>query len=186
MAMRRHLPTQTLLVCGALAVVHVLLHLATMPLLMFLAPVSPPLYALAAGIHALMPFLARRLTRVSGSASLTAAIAGVIIAGTNSLGIIVLIPLLLTGLTIDLLMWRADHADRSRKAIELRYYLSAVVLGPVLFAVSLSVFSPEHLTPLLLGTTLLTRVLGELIAAALSGVLARALWRAGVGKAMLR
>lgn len=110
--------TRVLLICGALAAVHLMLHLSTVGLLTVLAPISPPLYALVASVHGAMPFLARRLTRTPGTATVTAAAAGV---------------------------------------------------------------SPAHLTPVLILGTLMARVAGEVTAAAVTGVLARALRGAGVG-----
>jgi hypothetical protein len=168
-------------VCATLAAVHLLAHLATVPLLTLLAPLSPPLYGLVAALHSVMPFLARRLTGVPGTALLTAGIAAVFVAATNVAGAIVAVPLLLAGAIIDLVVWRSD-ADSRRG--EIRYYAAAIVAGAALFAVSLSVFSPEHLTPVLLAATLATRIVGELLAAALSRALAVALIRAGVGRAL--
>lgn len=182
--MRPRVTTRVLLVCGALAAVHVLLHLATVTLLTALAPFSPPLYGLAAGVHSLMPFLARRLTATPGTATLTAAVAGVFVATSNGSGIIALIPLLVAGVVIDLVVRRVDVGGEetpSRQArIAVRYLVAAVSAGTALFAISLSVFSPHHLTPLLIGGTLVARVAGEIAAALLSGVLARALRRAGI------
>lgn len=176
--------TRVLLVCGALASVHLLLHLATVALLTVLAPTSPPLYGLAAGIHGLMPFLARRLTRSPGSATITAAISGVMVAASSPSGVIVLIPLLITGITIDVVVGRTDVRGARRGRSEVRYFVAALALGTTLFLVSLSVFSPEHLTPVLILATLGARIAGEIIVAALSGALARALGRAGVGNGL--
>jgi hypothetical protein len=178
-SLRRRLSTRVLLICGALAAVHLLLHFATVPALTALAPVSPPIYGLIAGVHSLMPFLARRLTGVPGTAVLTSAIAGLFIVVTNGVGLIAAVPVVLAGAVIDLVVWRSSGFGRRS---QIRYLLAAVVAGILLFAVSLAVFSPEHLTPVLLLATLGTRVLGEVIAAVLSGLLASALMRAGVGR----
>lgn len=176
------LTTRVLLTCAALAAVHVLLHLATVPLLTALAPVSPPLYGLVAGVHSVMPFLARRLTAVPGSATITAGIVCIFAITSSPSGIIVAIPLMLVGATIDLVVWRADEA-RSSRSLEVRYVLAAVVAGSALFAVSLSVFSPEHLSPPLVIATLITRVLGVVTALMIARVVDRSLKRAGVGLA---
>lgn len=176
---RRRLSTRVLLICGALAAVHLLLHFATLPALTALAPISPPIYGLIAGVHSLMPFLARRLTGVPGSAVLTSAIAALFVVVTNGAGLIAAVPVVLAGTVIDLVVWRSSGSGRRS---QIRYLLAAVVAGAALFAVSLAVFSPEHLTPVLLFATLGTRVLGEVIAAVLSGLLASALMRAGVGR----
>ncbi|MGM1016995.1 MAG: hypothetical protein ACQEW8_05600 [Actinomycetota bacterium] len=174
------LSTRVLLLCGAFAAVHMLLHLATVPVLTVLAPFSPPAYGLVAGVHGLMPFLARRFTATPGTATITAGIAGVFVALASPSGFLVLVPLLVAGIVIDAVVWRVDHGGRASRRVTVRYLLAAVLAGTALFAVSLSVFSPEHLTPLLLVSTLGARIAGELIAVTLAGVLVRALERAGV------
>lgn len=176
----RRLSTRVLLVCGALAAVHLLLHLATVPVLTALAPLAPPLYALVAGVHSVMPFLARRLTDVPGTAVLTSAVAAVFVSVSNGSGVIAVVPLVVTGAAIDLVVWRTHSGDRGAGR---RYLLAAVVAGIALFGLSLAVFSPEHLTPLILGGSLIGRVVGELLAAVLSGALVAALRHAGVGRA---
>lgn len=183
--MRTRVPTVALLVCGALASVHVLLHLGTVGVLTFLAPVSPPLYGLVAGLHAVMPFLARRLTRLPGSATVTAVLAGVIVALSSSSGLLVLVPLVLTGVVIDAVVWTSDRENVPGWRAETRYFLAGALSGSVLFLVSLAVFSAEHLTLVLEIATLVTRILGEVGAAAISGLLARALRRAGVGRSVV-
>lgn len=176
---RRRLSTRVLLVCGALGAVHLLLHLATVPLLTALAPLSPPLYGLLAGVHSVMPFLARRLTGVPGTAVLTSAIAALFVIMSNGSGLIGGIPVVLAGAVIDLVVWRSN----GRRA-EKRYLLAAAVVGTVLFALSLSVFSPAHLTPLLIAGTWVGRVVGEIAAMLLAKAAASALRRAGVGRAL--
>ena len=174
-------PTRVLLACAALAGIHTLIHLAVLPLLSVLAPASPPLYALVASAHSLMPFLARRLTGRRGTATLTSAIAAVFVATTSSLGVLALVPLLLTGAVIDGVLWRRDEAARWPEG---RYLVAGAAVAVALWAVSLSVFSPEHLTPAILLGTALARVLGELAIVACSRVLAVALGRAGVGRTL--
>ncbi|WP_162893240.1 hypothetical protein [Microbacterium halotolerans] len=134
-----------------------------------------------ASVHGAMPFLARRLTRTPGTATVTAAVAGVMVAVSSPSGIILLVPLLLTGAVIDAVVWRADRETVIGARVEIRYYLAGITLGILLFTVSLSVFSLEHLTPVLVLGTLAARVAGEVIGVALTGVWARGLRRAGVG-----
>jgi len=173
--------TRALLVCGALGSLHVLLHLATLPLLTALAPFSPPLYGLIAGVHGVMPFLARRLTRTPGTATITAAIAGVIVAVTSPAGLMLIVPLLITGVAIDVVTWRVDRYAPDGRRVDIRFVLAAALIGCVLFLLSLTVFSPEHLTPLVLGCTLTMRVAGEILAATIATVVTRALRRGGIG-----
>lgn len=170
-----------LLVCGALAAVHLSVHLLTVPLLTLLAPLSPPLYGLAAGLHSVTPFIARRLTQVRGSAIVTSGMAALFVAATNPSGIIVVVPLLIAGAVIDLVLWPAPRRG-ARAPREVRYVGAGITAGVLLFAVSLSVFSPEHLTPTLITLTLICRVVGEIGAAVLSRLIVSALRRAGVGR----
>jgi hypothetical protein len=130
-----------------------------------------------------MPFLARRVTGTPGSATITAGIASVFVAATSPSGLIVVIPLLVAGITIDLVVGRTRLAIRPRRA-EARYFVAAGVAGTLLFAISLAVFSPEHLTGALVIGTLIARVVGELAVAFLTMLLARALRRAGAGRGM--
>lgn len=179
------LSTRVLLICGTLASVHALLHFATVAWLTLLAPASPPLYALVASVHGLTPFLARRITRAPGSATITAGIAGVIVSATSPSGLILLVPLLATGLTIDLVVGRSDTYSSFARRSERRFVLAAALLGVILFALSLIVFSPEHVTPALLVGTFISRILGEVVVAVASGYIARALYRAGVGRSQV-
>jgi hypothetical protein len=86
--------------------------------------------------------------------------------------------LLVAGTVIDLTMW-AGRRDRGSA-----YCVAALLAGTVLFALSLAVFSPEHLTPVLVLGTWVARVVRELVAAAISAALALALGRAGVGRTL--
>lgn len=165
-----------LLTCAALAVVHVLLHLSTLPLLTALAAVAPPAYALIAGVHSLMPFLARRITGAPGAAIVTSGIAALLVSATSPSGIIAAIPVLLAGCVIDLTLWRTGRSG----AAEVRYLAAGTVTAVTLFAVSLAVFSQAHLTPVIIIGALIGRVCGEVIAVVLSRLLAGALARAGV------
>lgn len=177
----RAVPTRVLLVCATLAALHAIVQLTTLPVTGALAAAAPPAYALVASLHSLMPFLARRLTGVRGSATLTSGIAGVFVAAGSSIGVIALIPLLLTGAVIDTVVWNSDAEGRRS---EPRYLMAAVVAGIVLWAVSLVVFSPDHLTPTIIGGVLLGRIVGELVIVTLSRALASALGRAGVGRTL--
>lgn len=170
-----------LLICGALAAVHLLLHLATAPALTALAPLAPPVYAVVAGVHSVVPFLARRVTDAPGTAVLTGGLAAVFVSVTNGSGVIAVVPLLLAGAVIDLVVWRSAGTGRRAEA---RYLLAAVCAGGALFAVSLAVFSPAHLTPPILLGAFAGRVVGELLACLLSAAVATALRRAGVGRAL--
>lgn len=176
-AVRARLSTRLLLICSSLAAVHLLLHFLTLPILTALAPLAPPVYGFVAAVHSIMPFTARRLTQAPGSASLTSGIASLFVAATNPSGIIVVVPLMLAGVIIDLVLWNDRGTSRYSPS---RYLLAAVCVGASLFAVSLLVFSPAHLTPALIGTTLVGRVLGEVLVALLTRGVVAGLKRAGI------
>jgi hypothetical protein len=174
------------MICAALGAVQVVVFLSLSAVTPSLAATFPPAYAVVAGVHSVMLFLARRLTGVTGAATITALITGLLVFAFSVLGPLVLIPLLAAGLTFDAAL--AISGRRSRRGgdaaeprtPEWHYVLAATAAGAVLFLVSLPVFSAEHLTAPLLIATFAGRVVGEVGAALVAGVLARALERAGV------
>lgn len=175
------------MICAALGAVQVVVFLSLSALTPSLAATFPPAYAVVAGVHSVMLFLARRLTGVTGAATITALITGLLVFAFSVLGPLVLIPLLAAGLTFDAaLALSARRSTRGgRDAAESRtpewhYVLAATAAGAVLFFVSLPVFSAEHLTAPLLIATFAGRLVGEVGAALVAGLLARALERAGV------
>lgn len=174
--MRRRLHTRELLTCAALAAVQVLAFALLSPLMAALAPASPPLYALAAGIHSVMPFLARLLTATPGTATLTGLFTGLLATAFTPIGPLVIAPMVVAGLAFDLVLpWR-----RGPQPPLWRMALAAATAGAALFLVSLPVFSAEHLTVPVLAATLLGRVAGEVGAAACAVALRLALGRRGV------
>lgn len=168
-----------LLICAALAVVQVGVSLALAPLLVSLPALSPPLYAVVAGVHALMVFLAPRVTGARWSATVTAVIAGLVMATVNPIGVLITVVVLIPGVIVDVALL-LPPAPAGRRASELRYGLGAVASAVVLFAVSLPVFSPEHLTPAILIGAALGRLVGEGLAYVCARALAAGLVRAGV------
>lgn len=177
----QRLTTRVLLMCAALAGAHALLHFATLPLLTTLAPVAPPAYALVAGAHSVMAFLARRVTGAPGSAIVTSAIAALLVAPTSTSGLIAAAPVLLAGCVIDLAL---GFAPSRRRPTEQRYFVAGALTGLALFGISLAVFSPEHLSPPIIVGAGIGRLVGEALAVILSRLIARGLLRAGVGRAL--
>lgn len=174
--MRRRLQTRELLLCAALAAVQVLVFALLSPVMAALAPASPPLYALAAGVHSILPFLARLLTGTPGTATLTGLFTGLLASVFTPIGPLVLVPMVVAGLAFDLtLPWH-----RRLRPSMWRLALAAVTAGAALFLVSLPVFSAEHLTLPVLSATLAGRVAGEVAAAACAVGLQLALARRGV------
>lgn len=172
----RRLLTRELLVCAALAAVQVLAFALLSPLMVTLGQSAPPLYAVAAGVHSVMPFLARLLTGTPGTASLTGLFTGVLATAFTPIGPLIVAPMVVAGVAFDVVLpWR-----RGSLPPVWRIALAATVAGVGLFVVSLPVFSSEHLTVPLLAATLLGRVAGELAAAACAVGLRAALVRRGI------
>jgi biotin transporter BioY len=96
------------------------------------------------------------------------------------IGFLIIVPLTLTGVSYDLTVSIADKVMPAKSASRWRYGLAASVSAVVLFLVSLPVMSPEHLTWSVLAATLGARLIGQLAASALAGLLARRVERAGI------
>jgi hypothetical protein len=171
------LPTRAILISAALAALQTLVFFAVVPLTTALAATVPPAYAAVAGIHSLMPFTARLVTGVPGTAAITALITGVLTAAFSPIGLLAAVPMLTAGIVFDAVMpWRDRHAP-----VPLwRVLLAAVVAGVALFFVSLPVFSSEHLVAPVLVATVVCRMLGEAAAAFVAFALTRALARGGL------
>lgn len=173
----RRLPTRALLVSAAFAALQTLVFFAVVPLTTMLAASAPPAYALAAGIHSLMPFLARLVTGVPGTATITAAITGLLTAAVSPIGPLAAVPMVTAAVVFDAAMpWRTGRGRSSRW----RVVVAASAAGTALFAVSLPVFSSEHLVAPILVATLVCRIVGEAAAAAVALALTAMLSRAGV------
>lgn len=172
------MPTSALLIGAALGAVQALVFLAVVPATSVLAAVSPPVYALVAAVHTALPFLARVVTRVPGTAALAAFVTGVLTVAVSPIGLLGVVPLVLGGVVLDL----ALPLRRDAPVSAARILAAGAVTGVVLFLVALPVFSPEHLTPLILLATLLGRVAGELGIAGIVVAVRRLLRRAGVAR----
>lgn len=173
---RRGIPTRALLLAGAFAALQALLFLAVVPLTTMLAATAPPAYALVAGIHSLLPFLARLVTAVPGAAIVTAAITGLLTAALSPIGLLTAVPMVTAAVVFDGVMpWRTR-----RRAPWWRVLLAAAAAGVALFVVSLPVFSSEHLTAPILIATLAGRIVGEAAAGAAALAFTAMLSRAGV------
>lgn len=163
-----------LLICAALAAVQAVASLGVSPVTPAIATAAPPLYALVAAVHSVMPFLARILTRAPWSATLTAGVAGALVWPFSPIGPLFIVALVTGAAAFDVALLG------SRSAAWRRLIPAAAFAGVSLFVVSLPVFSPDHLTPVVLTATLLGRLGGEWIALALAGGLASGLSRSGV------
>lgn len=170
--------TRTLLYCAVFAGIQALTYLALSPATATLATLFPPAYAVAAGAYSAVLFAARLFIDRHGTATLTAALTGFLVAAVSPIGLIVLVPLLISAATFDLVLYWRRRTPRHRF---IRTLLPGAMFSAVaLFLVSLPAFSPGHLTPTILGVTLLGRVVGQIIAVLLATAVVTALARAGV------
>ncbi|MBT2484212.1 MULTISPECIES: ECF transporter S component [unclassified Microbacterium] len=171
----RSIRTSALLVSAAFGAIQALVFVAVVPLTSVLAVSSPPAYALVAGVHSLMPLLARVVTRAPGMATFTAFVTGLLTSAISPIGPLAAVPLLVAGIVFDLVLpWVRD-----RRVGPKRILLAGAIVGAVLFFVALPVFSPEHLVLPVLLATLLARIVGELAVAGVVIALRRLLVRAG-------
>ena len=172
--------TRTLLLLAAFGAIGAVLLTVVAPLTSALAAVAPPLYALVAGVHSVLPFLARRLLGVRWAATGVGAFVGILSVASTPLGVLILVPLVVSGAAFDgtlLLLARRGRTGEAAAAI------AAGASALALFLVSLPVMSPEHLLPAVLAATLAGRLGGQLAAWAMSAVLARRVVRAGILRA---
>lgn len=174
---RRRLSTRALLVTAAFAALGAVLLILIAPVTSLLAALFPPAYALVAGVHSVLPFLARRLLGIPWVTTIAFALVGIVSIGFTPLGVLIVIPLVLTGVTFDLTLLLLARRGVVRPW---HYYVAAAVTGVALFLVSLPVMSPGDLGPAILVLTLCGRLLGQLGAAALSAAIARGVERAGI------
>ncbi|MDQ0894177.1 hypothetical protein [Agromyces ramosus] len=172
---RQTLSTRTLLICAAFGAVQALMVISLSPITPGIAALAPPVYALIAGFHSIMPFTARLMLGSFGTASLTGFFAGVIAGSFSVVGFLVIVPLTVGGLVFDTGLWALGRW-RPRVA----RIAAAALAGVGLFAVSLPVFSPEHLTVTMVALTLLARVVSEIGAVLVAGLLAHRLTTSGI------
>jgi hypothetical protein len=174
--------TRVLLICAALAAVQVGVFLALAPALVSLPALSPPLYAVLAGAHSVMIFLAPRVTGARGAATITALVAGLVIAASSPIGLFVTLLILVPGVVVDLALLIPGR--RSARTTELRYLAGALVAAAVLFTVSLPAFSGDHLTAWILIGAAAGRLVGEGLAYVCARALGAGLARAGIRPAV--
>ena len=174
----RTLSTRSLLIIAAFGALGALLLIVVAPVTALLAAVFPPAYAVAAGMHSILPFLARRLVGFTWTTTIDFALVGILAIGFTPLGVLIVIPLVLTGVGFDLTLLLLL---RRRGPLRLWHQLlAALVTAVLLFLVSLPVFSPHDLTPLLLLLTLAGRVVGQLAAAGIAWAIGGRVLRAGI------
>lgn len=180
---RRRIPrtsTRALLICQAFGAVGALLLIVVAPFTALTAAFSPPLYGLIAGMHSILPFFARRALGFRFAATAVSASVGFLGGAFTPIGFLIMIPLALTGFSYDLALIATGETRTSGSWSRWRHPFAACVSGGMLFLVSLPVFSPEDLAWPILAATLGARVIGQMAASLLAGVLARRVERAGI------
>ncbi|MEO7015799.1 MAG: hypothetical protein ABI130_01260 [Leifsonia sp.] len=172
--------TRALLLCQAFGALGALLLIVVAPFTSLVAVFSPPLYGLAAGMHSILPFFARRVLGFPFAATAVSASVGFLGGAFTPIGLLIMIPLTLSGFSYDLTLLVANRVVPVAPTSRWRYPLAAAASAVALFLVSLPVMSPEHLTLPVQSATLGARLAGQLAASFLAGLLARRVGRAGI------
>lgn len=172
--------TRTLLLIAAFGALGAVLMALVAPFTSVLAAAAPPLYALLAGIHSVLPFLARRLLGARWAATSVGAFVGILSVGSTPLGLLIVVPLVVSGAAFDASLLVLERRGRGS---ERSFAVAALASAVALFLVSLPVMSPEHLGAVVLTLTLAGRAAGQLAAWALSAVVAGRVRRAGILRA---
>lgn len=173
----RRLSTRALLIIAAFAALGALLLILIAPVTGLLAALFPPAYALAAGIHSVLPLLARRLVGFPWTTTIAFALVGILGIGFTALGVLIVIPLVLTGAGFDVTLLLLTRRGQPRLWHSL---VGALVTAVLLFMVSLPVFSPRDLTASILLLTLAGRVVGQLAAAGAAWAIGQRVLAAGI------
>ncbi|SDH71314.1 hypothetical protein SAMN04515691_0221 [Leifsonia sp. 98AMF] len=176
----RRLSTRALLIIAAFGALGALLLILVAPVTALLAALFPPAYALAAGVHSILPFLARRLVGFPWTTTIAFALVGLLAIGFTPLGALILIPLVVAGVGFDITLLALGRRGRLRPW---HYAVGALVTAVLLFLVSLPVMSPDDLAAPILLLTLLGRVLSQLAAAGIAWLLGDRVLRAGIMRA---
>ncbi|MBN9190591.1 MAG: hypothetical protein J0I78_07955 [Microbacterium sp.] len=174
---RRRISTRSLLVCAGFGAIGALVLGVVSPATSALAAAFPPAYAFVAGIHSLLPFIARRALGFDWAATLVGVFMGVLSVGFTALGPLIVVPLVISGVSFDATL----AVQRRRRPLrESDYFVAAAVSGVMLFVVSLPVMNPERIGIGLLVLTLLGRLTGQIAAAGVAALVTRRLNHAGI------
>jgi hypothetical protein len=173
--------TRTLLITAVFGALGAVILIAVAPVTSLLAALFPPAYAVAAGLHSVLPFLGRRLLGFRWAATVIGAFVGVLSIGFTPLGVLILVPLVLSGLAFDVTLLLLSRGGRPLR--EAHHLIAGVVSAVVLFLISLPVMSPDDLAPWILVLTLAGRLVGQTLAVLVSRVIASRVLRAGILRA---
>ena len=173
----RRLSTRALLIIAAFAALGALLLILIAPVTGLLAALFPPAYAVAAGIHSILPLLARRLVGFPWTTTIAFALVGILAIGFTPLGVLIVIPLVVTGAGFDVTLLLLARRSEPRLW---HFLVAALVTAALLFLVSLPVFSPRDLTPWILLLTLAGRIVGQLAAAGVAWAIGRSVLAEGI------
>lgn len=177
---RRLTVLQLVLSIVAAGAASALVVLAFSPFSAATAAFSAPLYAVIAGAYSVFPFLARRLLGYRWAATVVGCLAGVLSAPISPIGLLIVVPFVGAGAAYDAVVWAVTSLRHGAKPSEWVFVVAAVVSALVLFLVSLPVLSPSNRgLPAFLLAVLAARLVGQLGASALAGIVARVLLRFG-------
>lgn len=173
----RRTTTRALLVAAGFGAIGAVVLGIASPLTTALAVTYPPAYAIAAGLHSVLPFVARRVLGFDWAATLVGAFVGLLSVGFTPLGVLIVVPLTLGSAAFDATLFLL----RRRRALgESASVWAAGASAVVLYVVSLPVMSAEHLAPVFLVLTFLGRIIGQLGAVGIALLVATRLRRAGI------
>ena len=171
------LSTRSLLIIAAFGALGALLLILVAPLTATLAALFPPAYAVAAGMHSVLPFLARRLVGFAWTTTIAFSLVGILTIGFTPLGVLILVPLAITGLGFDVTLMLLGRRGPLRPS---HHVVAAVVTAVLLFLVSLPVMSPRDLAAPILILTFVGRLIGQLAAAGIAWLIGGRVLRAGI------
>ncbi|MGO4535764.1 hypothetical protein [Leifsonia sp. 2MCAF36] len=174
---RPPLSTRALLIIAAFGALGALVLVLVAPVTSLLAALFPPAYALVAGVHSVLPFLARRLVGFTWTTTIACALVGILAIGFTPLGALIVVPFVITGLGFDVTLLLLGRRATVRRW---HFFGAALVTAVLLFLVSLPVFSPRDLSTPILLLTLLGRVVGQLAAAAIAWSIGTQVLKAGI------
>ncbi len=167
----RRLPLlQLLLGAAAAGVAGALVVVAFSPFSAATAAFPPPLYALLAGAYSIVPFAARRLLDYRWAATAVGVLAALLSAPFSPIGLLIVVLFVGAGAAYDSVLWALTRVRADRHVPAWMCVLAALVSALVLFLVSFPVLSPAHRVPIILAATFGGRVVGQLAALALAGV----------------
>ena len=171
------LSTRSLLIIAAFGALGALLLVLVAPVTSVLAAVFAPAYAAVAGLHSVLPFLARRLVGFPWTTTIASALVGILAVGFPPLGVLIVVPLVVTGVGFDLTLLLLARRGPLRLGHQV---VGALVTAGLLTLVSVPVLSPRDASAPFLVLFLVGRVVGQLAAVAIAVAIGDRVLRSGI------